>query len=570
MDRDGAVSPFLPRHRGAGSVPSSAMSPVHPSAALSPIHPSLGMSPIHPSAHHVRSASTGQSSVRRSQNSAARAAAQRLAQAMASQANEEEEDESPFSFESRYRPARVPSAPLVRNSMEDSPISLRSSSAAVHSTVARPVSAVPAPGTSSRSRGPVSVLPARFTETSKETNVPRIGGRFSDTAQDDRREAASLHDKIDLLQEEKEDLREQLCSVEEKYKESEARAKELEKQVASLGEGISLEARLISRKEAVLRQREAAIKAAEQSKDVKDDEIAALRLDVEAARDEATAAVEKAKTAEAETLSLRIMTQRMILTQEEMEEVVLKRCWLARYWSLAVRYGIHSEIAGSKHEHWSSFAPLPLEVVLSAGQKAKEEPEKDEQLGENGAKGNRPERRLKFIRDLNDISGEGNIESMLAVEKGLRELGSLKVEDAVMVAMAQQRRPISVRVGQAFAGRPEPAALKNFDSPRLMESIELTSEEVEDVQFKQAWLVYFWRQARNNGVEEDVADERLQYWINRNNQNPTPQDAVDVERGLLELRKLGIENQLWEASRREIQELATLKPVVAADGDAQA
>lgn len=31
----------------------------------------------------------------------------------------------------------------------------------------------------------------------------------------------------------------------------------------------------------------------------------------------------------------------------------------------------------SKHEHWSSFAPLPLEVVLSAGQKAiKEEPRK--------------------------------------------------------------------------------------------------------------------------------------------------------------------------------------------------
>eukprot|EP00249_Psilotum_nudum_P020105 c27570_g1_i1 orf=333-2042(+) len=565
MDRDGAVSPFLPRHRGAGSVPSSAMSPVHPSAALSPIHPSLGMSPIHPSAHHVRSASTGQSSVRRSQNSAARAAAQRLAQAMASQANEEEEDESPFSFESRYRPARVPSAPLVRNSMEDSPISLRSSSAAVHSTVARPVSAVPAPGTSSRSRGPVSVLPARFTETSKETNVPRIGGRFSDTAQDDRREAASLHDKIDLLQEEKEDLREQLCSVEEKYKESEARAKELEKQVASLGEGISLEARLISRKEAVLRQREAAIKAAEQSKDVKDDEIAALRLDVEAARDEATAAVEKAKTAEAETLSLRIMTQRMILTQEEMEEVVLKRCWLARYWSLAVRYGIHSEIAGSKHEHWSSFAPLPLEVVLSAGQKAKEEPAKDEHLGENGAEGNKSERRVTFTRDLNDISGEGNIESMLAVEKGLRELGSLKVEDAVMVAMAQQRRPIPVRVGQAFA---EPAAMKTSDNTRLMESIELSPEEIEDVQFKQAWLVYFWRQARNSGVEDDIADEKLQYWISRTNQMPTPQDAVDVERGLMELRKLGIENQLWEASRREIQESASLKPVTRTDGEA--
>ncbi len=33
----------------------------------------------------------------------------------------------------------------------------------------------------------------------------------------------------------------------------------------------------------------------------------------------------------------------------------------------------------------------------------------------------------KPTRDVNDITGEGNIESMLAVEKGLRELASLKV-----------------------------------------------------------------------------------------------------------------------------------------------
>ena len=35
--------------------------------------------------------------------------------------------------------------------------------------------------------------------------------------------------------------------------------------------------------------------------------------------------------------------------------------------------GICADIAVSKHEHWSSFAPLPFEVIISAGQKAKEE-----------------------------------------------------------------------------------------------------------------------------------------------------------------------------------------------------
>jgi len=35
--------------------------------------------------------------------------------------------------------------------------------------------------------------------------------------------------------------------------------------------------------------------------------------------------------------------------------------------------------------------------------------------------------RSKLVRDLNDLAGEGNIESMLSVEMGLRELASLKV-----------------------------------------------------------------------------------------------------------------------------------------------
>ena len=35
--------------------------------------------------------------------------------------------------------------------------------------------------------------------------------------------------------------------------------------------------------------------------------------------------------------------------------------------------------------------------------------------------------RSQTVRDINDLAGEGNIESMLSVEMGLRELASLKV-----------------------------------------------------------------------------------------------------------------------------------------------
>ncbi|PIA40603.1 hypothetical protein AQUCO_02500365v1 [Aquilegia coerulea] len=77
------------------------------------------------------------------------------------------------------------------------------------------------------------------------------------------------------------------------------------------------------------------------------------------------------------------------------------------------------------------------------------------------------------------------------------------------------------------------------------------------INFWFAWLIYFWRRAKTHGVEEDIAEERLQFWISRSGQTPTSHDAVDVERSLIELRKLGIEQQLWEASRKEIDQASS-------------
>lgn len=44
----------------------------------------------------------------------------------------------------------------------------------------------------------------------------------------------------------------------------------------------------------------------------------------------------------------------------------------------------------------------------------------------NGTGSDDPDR-SKPARDMGDLTGEGNIESMLSVEMGLRELASLKV-----------------------------------------------------------------------------------------------------------------------------------------------
>ncbi|BBN09611.1 hypothetical protein MPTK1_4g21130 [Marchantia polymorpha subsp. ruderalis] len=503
--------------------------------------------------HHVRSAShaSGLTPARRTQGYAKSAAAARLAQVMASHSDDYDEDELQFERQPMpsYGASRDSSPRVVRppfgglGSRDPSPRVVRPFSDSIPAPrfTAVPMARLPQRST----KMPPSLPPTLTTRTSDVSiesisdirssnplrrpstelnpsthlDVPRgdSSSLRNGNREPERREEAALRDEIDLLEEDKEILKTRLTEAEQKLAERDLRMKELEKQVANLGEGISMEARLLSRKEAALRQREAALKAAkEQVKDTKDDEIAALRLDADTLKAEAQSAAERAEAAEKEVRGLRSVTHRMVLTQEEMEEMVLKRCWLARYWGLAARYGVLAEVASSKHEHWSALAPLPLEVVISAGHS-------------ESTSSTPGHRKTPSIRDLNDLtSGEGNIEGMLAVEKGLRELASLKVEQAVMLAMAENQHPNGTVRG------------------------ELTAEEVEDLQFKQAWLVYFWRRAKNYKVEKDISEEKLTYWRTRSNQAPSSHDIVDVERGLLELQKLGIEEQLWEASRKEI------------------
>ncbi|GJM91993.1 hypothetical protein PR202_ga08416 [Eleusine coracana subsp. coracana] len=578
MDRLRAGSPVYGRQRSGSSTGSSSPGGVSPSH-----HRSSSTSSV--------ASAAGISNVRRTQNVAARAAAARLAQVMASQsaaaaAGDDDEDDDyaadhppppPVRFGSGRtahgsngvsllgRTARSPSpavfllpdlslispkaASLLKNRMfraaamslgrniVEPPPTVRSASAGRPAVASRPTTTVVPPiKTNASLRTPSPIPPVavepptdrprqkRYTITlpSDVQNVVDIlntKNRFDPGLLNSResglkRESSTLQDEtnavfviqLDMLQEENESVLEKLRLAEERCEEAEARAKELEKQVAALGDGVSLEARLLSRKEAALKQREAALKVARESKDGKDGEVTTLKQELE----------------------VKILY----------EEVVLKRCWLARYWGLAVQYGVYPEIAVSKHEHWSSLAPLPLEVVLSAGQKAKEEPRKQ---GEDNAL-----RRNKLAREMSDIMGEGNIESMLAVEMGLRELSSLKVEDAVVVALGQHRRPSIVR---QFT-----SDFKSPGEPKYLEAFDLSPEEAEDVSFKQAWLIYFWRRAKTHGIEEDIADDRLQFWIGRNAQAPNSHDAIDVERGLTELRKLGIEQQLWDGSRAEIDQ----------------
>ncbi|KAE8697330.1 Coiled-coil domain-containing protein SCD2 [Hibiscus syriacus] len=481
MDRRRTGSPVYGRQWSGGSSSSESSSPAHPQSRSQ-----LG-------------AGSGFSTIKRTQNAAAKAAAQRLAQVMASQTNDEDEEDDGLGFRFSGPPV-IPSYNGLnhsRNFVEHDP-SVRSTSAGRPAVSMRSTTPTFMPPSRTSVRGPVAIPPIDPPNRSRDIGFTANVGQVKAKDTGDQREASALRYELDMLQEENENLLDKLRSAEERREEAEARARELEKQVASLGEGVSLEAKLLSRKEAALRQREAAFEAAKQTKYGREEEIAALHSELENLKDGAAMAVEQLREAESEAKALRSMTQRMVLTQEEMEEVVLKRCWLARYWGLAVQHG------GGDSD------------------------------------------RSKLARDLNDLTGEGNIESMLSVEMGLRELASLKVEDAVRQALGRQRRLSLLHRSVSDLKSPsEPRSIDVF-------AAELSEEEGEDILFKEAWLTYFWRRANVHGIEEDIDDDRLRFWISRSGQTPTSHNAVDVDRGMLELRKLGIEQQLWEASRKEI------------------
>ncbi|KAL6497195.1 hypothetical protein OROGR_029124 [Orobanche gracilis] len=453
MNRKRTASPVFARQWSGGSSSTGSSSPVG--------------SPAHPRSRFPPPTAAGMSTIKRTQNVAAKAAAQRLALVMASKTPNDDDDDDDDDLGFRFgpppslssninktdssiglsgtapvKPNRSPSPALGRNFMDIAP-PVRSTSAGRPSISVRTATNTVAPQSKTSLRTPVIIHPIEppSDRLREKRFIPDVGRDLKDSG--NQREASALRDELDMLQEENEVILDKLRRAEEKCEGAEARARELEKQVASLGEGVSLEAKLLSRagewKEAALRQREAAFKAAKQTKDGRDEELAALHAELETLKNETDSAVEQLHEAESEAKALRIMTQRMILTHEEMEEVVLKRCWLARYWGLAARYGICADIAVSKYEHWASLAPLPFEVVISAGQKAREE----------SWDGGDDSDRSKIARDLNDLTGEGNIESMLSVEMGLRELASLKIEDAVVLTMAQNRHSTLVR--QSFS-----------------------------------------------------------------------------------------------------------------------
>uniref|UniRef100_A0A0E0DM11 Uncharacterized protein n=1 Tax=Oryza meridionalis TaxID=40149 RepID=A0A0E0DM11_9ORYZ len=529
------------------------------SAQTSPPGGSPTASPVH---RHARTGSLGGAGPAstmgrrgRAHNTAARAAAQRLARVMAStdgtgggggggggvggggdggSGSDDDEYElsgPPIELSStpRRTGTRSPSPSIGRYLSDQAPVS-RPPSLTNRYTAGKSVPMIPSIKQQNRpaTSGPGSESPV-INRREQRRSVD-LGSSLRA-----RRTSSSLHDEINSLQVETEGMYEKFNLAEERSEEGDAKSMHM---AAVIADAIEPEANLISRKDAALQQRKASLRSASRrSNSASCDEIAALRSEAKVANSVSSVS-QRLKSTGSIVRSLHGATNRMVLSQEEMEEVVLKRCWLARYWKLCVRLGIHSDIAEEKQEYWSSFAPLSLEVVLSIGQKARDGALSDHADMETKSK-------MSDASHLNDMSGDGNIESMLLVERGLRELSSLKRTQSCLLYQNIDASDLSQ------VASPKCPSSEGQNPP---ESLELSEEEQDDVRFKQSWLTYFWRRAKSHDIEEDIADERLQFWIEQGNHPVSTIDIIEVERGLTELRKLGIESQLWESTRRSLDD----------------
>ncbi|GJS71588.1 coiled-coil domain-containing protein SCD2 isoform X1 [Tanacetum coccineum] len=86
--------------------------------------------------------------------------------------------------------------------------------------------------------------------------------------------------------------------------------------------------------EAAIRQREVALKTAQQTKDGRDVEVSNLRAELENVKDETLGAMEQLKESESEAKALRTMTQRMVLTHEDMVGLTFPYVsWSSPHWA---------------------------------------------------------------------------------------------------------------------------------------------------------------------------------------------------------------------------------------------
>jgi hypothetical protein len=265
------------------------------------------------------------------------------------------------------------------------------------------------------------------------------------------------------------------------------------------------------------------------------------------ASDRATAAETRAVIAETELAACR-------LSRGARCDAALKAAWLARYWRLAFRLGVAPESSWREAELWSRRAPDggddALRRVVDAAAAAAEGGFVAVPAFLRADVGGAADFASGFEPNPAEPRGAWTpttLADAIEVEVALRTMTAMRVEEAVLVALADRRRALADR--RVDSGTAADAA--GADD----EWIRLSPAEEAEVAHRRAWLCYAWFRARAAGVEPGLAQARCELWFPRATGRQATfeaaREALEVEEGLREIRELGVEYQLWRRRRAD-------------------
>ena len=314
------------------------------------------------------------------------------------------------------------------------------------------------------------------------------------------------------------------------------------------------------------------------------------------------------------------------LAPDQATDCFLKAGFLAHYWRLAYRLGIEPRCSWREAETWTRRAPKGgdaalLDVVRAVRDAAEagapqgpafcrpsgaRAPSTDHRVG--AGPGDAEEDGALRFADESRIAGDAYAASAPAprrrggwapatqadaaeVETAMRVLVAARIEESVLVALADRRRALANRVVSSSAASAasaasaraawqskfhKSAAASPARAPRERDDavgddggetfadaaraddapwIVLSDAEVGEVKYRRLWVCWQWARARSRGHAAGLAglaERRCDVWFRRAFGEQAvfaaAREALEVEGALREIRTLGVEHALCAAA----------------------
>jgi len=408
---------------------------------------------------------------------------------------------------------------------------------------------------------------ARVVTVTRNAREPQAQEKPSNSTQNEEAIVKAQQEAVERLREVERTHKETVSRLREALEEAEQKAKisatnvlELQERLHELKEANVSEARVLARKEAQLRRREDEFNVEREMLSSQ------LEAAIYSANMRDSEALERDEQAKAEIRAAKVAASKYELNDARRREFSLKAGWCARYLHrmIALRLVVVDEdvqrdakfltaafgVDVSEEDTSETIVKRVDEVIIAAACKPVGSYEVDTSLLESNLDDDMdsdqeipssptPSPRTSLPPSQN-ATWPRNFRDALQVEICMRHLVAVRAEERVIVALGDARRMESIVDTSASAG--------------VIDSNDLSSDEIQEFHFRRAWLRLMWARAREAGIHLGISDDREEHWLasmramtdeNMRDSVQFKRDALAVDKGLKEMRTLSIETRLW-------------------------